>query len=75
MFNGSETQRSSAGLVVDLQTFRCVCVCVSPAVGGGYRDMLSADDLDIDHMRHKVRDYSLAGAYRRILIRPRDVSW
>ncbi len=28
MFNGSETQRSSAGLVVDLQTFRCVCVCV-----------------------------------------------
>jgi len=48
---------------------------VSPAVGGGYRDMLSADDLDIDHMRHKVRDYSLAGAYRRILIRPRDVSW
>ncbi|XP_026095470.1 pseudouridylate synthase 7 homolog isoform X1 [Carassius auratus] len=45
------------------------------SVGGGYRDMLSADDLDIDSMRHKVRDYSLAGAYRRILIRPRDVSW
>uniref|UniRef100_A0A671PQ69 Pseudouridylate synthase 7 homolog n=1 Tax=Sinocyclocheilus anshuiensis TaxID=1608454 RepID=A0A671PQ69_9TELE len=45
------------------------------SVGGGYRDMLSADDLDIENMRHKVRDYSLAGAYRRILIRPRDVSW
>ncbi len=73
MFNGSRTQRSSAGLVVDLQTFRCVCVCVSCS-GWSYRDMLSADDLDIDHMRHKVRDYSLAGAYRRILIRPRDVS-
>uniref|UniRef100_A0A673H3E7 Pseudouridylate synthase 7 homolog n=1 Tax=Sinocyclocheilus rhinocerous TaxID=307959 RepID=A0A673H3E7_9TELE len=45
------------------------------SVGGGYRDMLSADDLDIDSMRHKVRDYSLAGAYRRILTRPSDVSW
>ncbi|XP_073688208.1 pseudouridylate synthase 7 homolog isoform X2 [Garra rufa] len=45
------------------------------SVGGGYRDMLSADELDIDNMRHKVRDYSLAGAYRRILTRPRDVSW
>ncbi|XP_071778833.1 pseudouridylate synthase 7 homolog [Centroberyx gerrardi] len=44
-------------------------------VGKGYREMLSADGLDIDHMRHKVKDYSLAGAYRRILIRPSDVSW
>ncbi|XP_072528201.1 pseudouridylate synthase 7 homolog isoform X2 [Salminus brasiliensis] len=44
-------------------------------VGKGYRDMLAADNLDIDNMRHKVRDYSLAGAYRRILIRPSDVSW
>uniref|UniRef100_A0A8C3A973 Pseudouridylate synthase 7 homolog n=1 Tax=Cyclopterus lumpus TaxID=8103 RepID=A0A8C3A973_CYCLU len=41
----------------------------------GYRELLSADGLDIDNMRHKVRDYSLAGAYRRILIRPTDVSW
>ncbi|KAK7116889.1 hypothetical protein R3I94_023281 [Phoxinus phoxinus] len=37
--------------------------------------MLSADDLDIQNMRHKVRDYSLAGAYRKLLIRPSDVSW
>ncbi|XP_062848919.1 pseudouridylate synthase 7 homolog [Trichomycterus rosablanca] len=44
-------------------------------VGKGYKDMLAADNLDIDNMRHKVRDYSLAGAYRRILIRPSDVSW
>ncbi|XP_030630384.1 pseudouridylate synthase 7 homolog isoform X1 [Chanos chanos] len=44
-------------------------------IGKGYRGMLSADNLDIDNMRHKVRDYSLAGAYRRILIRPQDVSW
>ncbi|KAL7867822.1 hypothetical protein SRHO_G00092060 [Serrasalmus rhombeus] len=44
-------------------------------VGKGYRDLLTADNLDIDNLRHKVRDYSLAGAYRRILIRPSDVSW
>uniref|UniRef100_A0A6Q2Z6T3 TRUD domain-containing protein n=1 Tax=Esox lucius TaxID=8010 RepID=A0A6Q2Z6T3_ESOLU len=34
-----------------------------------------ADNLDIDNMRHRVKDYSLAGAYRRILIKPSDVSW
>lgn len=45
------------------------------SVGKGYRELLSADGLDIDNMRHKVKDYSLAGAYRRIIIRPSDVSW
>lgn len=45
------------------------------SVGKGYRELLSADGLDIDKMRHRVKDYSLAGAYRRIVIRPTDVSW
>lgn len=49
--------------------------CVLLSVGKGYRELLSADGLDIDSMRHKVKDYSLAGAYRRIIIRPSDVSW
>ncbi|KAM8861797.1 pseudouridylate synthase 7 homolog isoform 1-T2 [Synchiropus picturatus] len=44
-------------------------------VGKGYRELLSADGLDIDNMRHKVKDYSLSGAYRRVVIRPTDVSW
>ncbi|XP_015249019.1 PREDICTED: pseudouridylate synthase 7 homolog isoform X1 [Cyprinodon variegatus] len=44
-------------------------------IGDGYRELLSADGLDIDNMRHKVKDYSLAGAYRRIIITPTDVSW
>lgn len=44
-------------------------------MGEGYRELFAADGLDIDNMRHKVKDYSLAGAYRRILIRPSDVSW
>lgn len=55
------------------KTHRSHAFCV--AVRTGYRDMLAADNLDIDNMRHKVRDYSLAGAYRRILICPNDVSW
>lgn len=44
-------------------------------VGEGYRELLTADGLDLDNMRHKVKDYSLAGAYRRVIIRPSDVSW
>ncbi|XP_068132359.1 pseudouridylate synthase 7 homolog [Hyperolius riggenbachi] len=44
-------------------------------LSAAYEEMLSADKLDINNMRHRVRDYSLAGAYRKILIRPQDVSW
>ncbi|KAM9375465.1 pseudouridylate synthase 7 homolog isoform 1-T3 [Pholidichthys leucotaenia] len=44
-------------------------------IGKGYRELLSADGLNIDNMRHKVKDYSLAGAYRRIILKPSDVSW
>ncbi|XP_073508347.1 pseudouridylate synthase 7 homolog isoform X2 [Phyllobates terribilis] len=40
-----------------------------------YEEILAADKLDIKNMRHRVKDYSLAGAYRKILIRPQDVSW
>ncbi|KAM3924768.1 pseudouridylate synthase 7 homolog [Leptodactylus fuscus] len=40
-----------------------------------YEEMLAADRLDIKNMRHRIKDYSLAGAYRKILIRPQDVSW
>lgn len=49
--------------------------CVRLSVGKGYRELLSADGLDIDNMRHNVKDYSLAGAYRRIIIRPSEVTW
>ena len=29
-----------------------------------YRQIMAADGLDIDNMRHKVKDYALSGAYR-----------
>lgn len=44
-------------------------------VAAAYEEMLANDKLDIKNMRHRVKDYSLAGAYRKILIRPRDVKW
>ncbi|XP_074050061.1 pseudouridylate synthase 7 homolog [Macrotis lagotis] len=40
-----------------------------------YKDMLAADHLNINNMKHKIRDYSLSGAYRKIIIRPQEVSW
>ncbi|KAK1169294.1 hypothetical protein AOXY_G10284 [Acipenser oxyrinchus oxyrinchus] len=44
-------------------------------IGGGYKEMMEADGLDINNMRHKIRDYSLSGAYRKIITRPQEVSW
>ncbi|KAM9277603.1 pseudouridylate synthase 7 homolog isoform 2-T2 [Cariama cristata] len=44
-------------------------------IGEAYKEMLVADNLDINNMRHKIRDYSLSGAYRKIIIRPQNVSW
>ncbi|XP_042323013.1 LOW QUALITY PROTEIN: pseudouridylate synthase 7 homolog [Sceloporus undulatus] len=44
-------------------------------IGGAYKDILAADNLDINNMKHKIRDYSLSGAYRKIIIRPQNVNW
>ncbi|XP_077196456.1 pseudouridylate synthase 7 homolog isoform X2 [Paroedura picta] len=44
-------------------------------IGEAYREILAADNLDINNMNHKIRDYSLSGAYRKIIIRPQNVSW
>ncbi|KAL2309043.1 hypothetical protein Nmel_005221 [Mimus melanotis] len=43
-------------------------------IGEAYKEMLVADNLDINNMRHKIRDYSLSGAYRKIIIRPQNVN-
>lgn len=31
-----------------------------------YEELLSRDSIDINNMRHKVKDYSLSGAYRYV---------
>ncbi|KAM4675261.1 pseudouridylate synthase 7 homolog isoform 2-T2 [Discoglossus pictus] len=44
-------------------------------LAAAYEEILAADNLDINNMRHRIKDYSLAGAYRKIIIKPHDVSW
>ncbi|XP_041441200.1 pseudouridine synthase 7 L homeolog isoform X2 [Xenopus laevis] len=44
-------------------------------IAAAYEEILAADNLDIKNMRHRVKDYSLSGAYRKIVICPQDVSW
>ncbi|XP_051889897.1 pseudouridylate synthase 7 homolog isoform X2 [Pristis pectinata] len=44
-------------------------------IGKAYEEMMAADGLDINNMRHKIRDYSLSGAYRKIIIHPQNVTW
>ncbi|GCC28620.1 hypothetical protein chiPu_0007051 [Chiloscyllium punctatum] len=48
---------------------------VLKGVGKAYEEMMAADGLDINNMKHKIRDYSLSGAYRKIIIRPQNVTW
>ncbi|XP_028412402.1 pseudouridylate synthase 7 homolog [Dendronephthya gigantea] len=40
-----------------------------------YEELLSHDNLDIKNMRHKVKDYSLSGAYRHMVVKPESLSW
>ncbi|EDO30703.1 predicted protein, partial [Nematostella vectensis] len=40
-----------------------------------YRELMAVDGVDIDKMRHRVKDYSLSGAYRPIIIKPQHTSW
>ncbi|XP_046542705.1 pseudouridylate synthase 7 homolog [Haliotis rubra] len=44
-------------------------------VGSWYRELMEKDDLDIDNMKQKNKDYSLPGDYRHLLVTPRDVTW
>jgi tRNA pseudouridine13 synthase len=44
-------------------------------LGALYRNMLKADGLDADEMFRKQKEYSLGGAYRKMLTRPKNVSW
>ncbi|XP_055509174.1 pseudouridylate synthase 7 homolog isoform X1 [Leucoraja erinacea] len=44
-------------------------------IGNAYEEMMAADGLNINNMRHKIRDYSLSGAYRKIIIHPQNVTW
>lgn len=34
-----------------------------------YKELMAKDGIDIDGLRHKVKDYSLSGTYRLVMIR------
>eukprot|EP00123_Amoebidium_parasiticum_P015545 comp23025_c0_seq1/m.36779 comp23025_c0_seq1/g.36779 ORF comp23025_c0_seq1/g.36779 comp23025_c0_seq1/m.36779 type:complete len:714 (-) comp23025_c0_seq1:696-2837(-) len=40
-----------------------------------YRALMAADGLDIDNLRHEKSQYSLSGAYRKVIIRPANMTW
>ena len=47
----------------------------SNEVGKWYEDLLEADGLSSEKLKSKVRTYSLSGAYRKVIIQPKNVSW
>ncbi|KAJ8047590.1 Pseudouridylate synthase 7-like [Holothuria leucospilota] len=40
-----------------------------------YTEILAQDGLTTDHLRHKIKDYSLPGAYRKLVVKPSSVTW
>ncbi|EJD01227.1 tRNA pseudouridine synthase D [Fomitiporia mediterranea MF3/22] len=45
------------------------------ALGERYREFLKMDGLDPDNFSSKHKDYNLTGAYRKIILKPKDLSW
>lgn len=45
------------------------------SVADYYQELLSADGIDIENMRNKVKELSLSGKYRRICITPKNMTW
>ncbi|KAG4069463.1 hypothetical protein HA402_001762 [Bradysia odoriphaga] len=43
--------------------------------GQWYIDRLAKDDLSSEKLKTKHRTYSLCGAYRKVLVKPKDLSW
>jgi len=45
------------------------------SLGQKYRQLLEEDGLDIDNLRRSQKEYSLAGSYRKLIIKPDDLNW
>ncbi|XP_054733403.1 pseudouridylate synthase 7 homolog [Anastrepha obliqua] len=44
-------------------------------VGTWYEEILEEYGLSSDKLRHNVKTYAMAGTYRKLLIRPRELTW
>ncbi|XP_072025722.1 pseudouridylate synthase 7 homolog isoform X2 [Amphiura filiformis] len=44
-------------------------------VGEWYKSMMAEHGIDSDKLKHHVKDYSLLGDYRKILVKPKNVTW
>ncbi|GAB6033495.1 multisubstrate pseudouridine synthase 7 [Chamberlinius hualienensis] len=40
-----------------------------------YEEILSSDGLDINDVKRKIKDYSLPGSYRHVIVKPKSVEW
>ncbi|CAN6611080.1 multisubstrate pseudouridine synthase 7 [Trichomonascus vanleenenianus] len=40
-----------------------------------YHEIMAADGLDINNMKRNIREFSLSGAYRNVVVRPGNVEW
>lgn len=40
-----------------------------------YENIMKEDQIDCHNMRHKIKEFSVFGAYRKLLAKPLDLSW
>lgn len=55
-----------------LTMFLTLCVGV---VGQWYSELLAQDELCSEKLRCRVKDYSLSGSYRPLIIKPNETTW
>ncbi|XP_062522851.1 pseudouridylate synthase 7 homolog isoform X2 [Corticium candelabrum] len=40
-----------------------------------YEEILTGDDITLQMLNHRVKDYALSGSYRKIVMKPVDMTW
>ncbi|XP_071960037.1 pseudouridylate synthase 7 homolog isoform X2 [Antedon mediterranea] len=45
------------------------------SIGDQYKAMMEEDGVTLQSLKHEVKEYSLPGAYRKIIVKPSNVNW
>ncbi|XP_033114577.1 pseudouridylate synthase 7 homolog [Anneissia japonica] len=45
------------------------------SIGQLYKSMMEEDGVSLQSLRHEVKEYSLPGAYRKVIVKPLKVKW